>query len=195
MKKILEQRGFKNVVIWHRGVDLETFKPYSQTLNEPKPILLYVGRISTEKNIKSFIDLNIRGTKIIVGDGPERKKLEDQYPSIKFLGSKSGESLARAYSEGDVFVFPSKSDTYGLVLLEALACGVPVAAYPEPGPLDILANSDASKCVFVDEDLEVAVKRALLTKYKKECHELAKVFSWENCTNTFLKYLTESHKV
>lgn len=197
MKEILDEKNFKNVVVWHRGVDLETFKPYPKSLDSKRPIITYVGRVSVEKNIQAFIDLKTEGTKIIVGDGPICEQLQKENPDIKFFGVKKGEELAKLYSEGDVFVFPSKSDTYGLVLLESLACGVPFAAYPEPGPIDIAKNNPdlASKTCFIGENLQQNVNDALRLGSKSDAIELAKVFSWENCTNKFANYLTGANEI
>src|ERR1700747_869248 len=130
----LRERGLPNVVLWPRGVDTKLFHPRDVDLCLPKPVFLCVGRVAVEKNLDAFLSLDLPGTKVIVGDGPARGTLEKQYPAAKFLGPKTGEELVRHYAASDVFVFPSKTDTFGLVLLEALACGVPVAAYPVQGP-------------------------------------------------------------
>ncbi len=130
----LRGRGFANVVLWPRGVDAKLFHPKDVDLGLPRPVFLSVGRVAVEKNLEAFLELDLPGTKIVVGDGPARAELEHKYPDAVFLGSMHGERLADAYAAADVFVFPSKTDTFGLVLLEALASGVPVAALPVCGP-------------------------------------------------------------
>ena len=130
----LRGRGFRNVVLWPRGVDAELFHPRAVDLGLPRPVFLCVGRVAVEKNLEAFLDLDLPGTKLIVGDGPARAALERKYPQAVFLGARQGEALAQAYAAADVFVFPSKTDTFGLVLLEALASGLPVAAFPVTGP-------------------------------------------------------------
>jgi len=196
MKEILEEKKFKNVQVWHRGVDAESFVPYEKSLDFQRPVLVYVGRVSSEKNIEAFIDLKIEGTKIIVGDGPQRNKFQKENPNIKFFGTKKGKELAELYSQGDVFVFPSKSDTYGLVLLESLSCGVPFAAYKEPGPIDIAAANKelAEKACFMSDDLEEAVMNALRNGQSLSAMEIAKAFSWQNCTKIFIDNLMEWHE-
>jgi glycosyltransferase involved in cell wall biosynthesis len=191
MKEILGKKRFKNVVVWPRGVDLSVFKPYSKSSNLKRPIVAYVGRVSAEKNMMAFVDLKTEGTKIVIGDGPICSRLQKENSDIHFFGVKTGEELARLYSESDVFVFPSKSDTYGLVLLESLACGVPFAAYPEPGPIDIAKTSPelAKRSCFIGEDLQQCLDNAIKFGNSKDAIELAKIFSWENCTTTFTDYL------
>jgi glycosyltransferase involved in cell wall biosynthesis len=131
----LKSRGFKNPVLWARGVDTELFRPRDRDfLDVPRPVLLYTGRVAVEKNIEAFLRLKTPGTKVVVGDGPQREELERKYPAVRFVGYKHGEELARHMAAADVFVFPSLTDTFGLVMLEALACGVPVAAFPVQGP-------------------------------------------------------------
>ena len=133
MQRLLEARGFRNISRWTRGVDVEVFKPGDkQFLDWPRPIAIYVGRVAVEKNIEAFMRTAWSGTKVVVGDGPARAQLERAYPQVRFVGYKYGEELARHVAAADVFVFPSRTDTFGLVLLEAMACGVPVAAYPSP---------------------------------------------------------------
>jgi len=191
MKSILDKQGFKNVAVWSRGVDLDLFKPYPHSNTYRRPLLVYVGRVSSEKNIEDFLNIKIDGSKLVIGDGPQRSFLEKKYPEVSFLGMKTGEELARLYSEGDVFVFPSKSDTFGLVLLESLACGVPFASYLEPGPLDIIENAPdfAQTACFVGDNLEESVKLALEKGNKVSAVNIAKVLSWENCTKKFSDYL------
>ena len=138
----LRARGFRNVVLWSRGVDTALFHPRHVDLCLPEPVFLCVGRVAVEKNLEAFLDLDLPGTKLIVGDGPARVALERKYPDAVFLGARHGEELAQIYAGADVFVFPSKTDTFGLVLLEALASGLPVAAFPVTGPRDVIGTSD-----------------------------------------------------
>ena len=136
----LRMRGFRNVVLWSRGVDTSLFHPRSTDLCLPMPVFLCVGRVAVEKNLEAFLDLDLPGTKLIVGDGPARAALERKYPDAVFLGARHGEELAEIYAASDIFVFPSKTDTFGLVLLEALASGLPVAAFPVTGPRDVIGR-------------------------------------------------------
>ncbi len=178
----LAARGFQNAVTWTRGVDTKLFnRRRKKALELPGPVMVYVGRVSVEKNIEAFLDLNVPGSKLVVGDGPQLTKLKSKYPNVTFVGAKFGEELAAHYRSGDIFVFPSKTDTFGLVMLEAMACGLPVAAYPVTGPLDVLAGSKAGK---MDEDLSKAVKAALKAD-KKAARDHALKFSWEACAKIF----------
>jgi glycosyltransferase involved in cell wall biosynthesis len=180
----LKVKGFEKVRPWTRGVDSETFRPRKKRdLNFPKPIFLYVGRVAVEKNIEAFLSLDLPGTKVVVGDGPARKSLEEKFPKAKFLGEKTGEDLAKAYSSADVFVFPSLTDTFGIVILEALASGVPVAAYPVTGPLDVLKGTKAGA---LDKDLGKAAMKALKLK-RTDARELALKHSWASCAKIFLR--------
>ncbi|WP_316860071.1 glycosyltransferase family 1 protein [uncultured Cohaesibacter sp.] len=182
LKRDLEARGFSRLCYWGRGVDLGLFRPREKkVLDYPGPLLLYVGRVAVEKNIQAFLDLDVEGTKVVVGDGPQRGQLEKQYPDVKFLGLHEGEDLAEIYASCDVFVFPSKTDTFGIVLLEAMASGLPVAAYPVMGPLDVIGDSGAGA---LDEDLSVAVKKAL-TIDPQVSLDYSKQFSWEACSRQF----------
>jgi glycosyltransferase involved in cell wall biosynthesis len=180
----LKVRGITNTSEWTRGVDLRQFNHESKIdLKFKKPIYLYVGRVSVEKSIDDFLDLELDGTKLVVGDGPYRKKLEKKYKKNSvFVGAKFGKELASYYASSDVFVFPSKSDTFGMVMIEALACGIPVAAYPVPGPLDIFSNSDIN---VLDKNLEISISRALQID-SQECIDHAKKFTWENCAKQFM---------
>src|ERR1700676_5290094 len=137
----LRGRGFRNVVLWPRGVDTKLFHPRSVDLGLPRPVFLCVGRVAVEKNLEAFLDLDLPGSKLIVGDGPALNALTRKYPQATFLGARQGEALAQAYAAADVFVFPSKTDTFGLVLLEALASGLPVAAFPVTGPRDVIGSA------------------------------------------------------
>lgn len=155
----LRARGFKTVMRWSRGVDHEMFRPRTDSvLDLPRPIFLYVGRVAVEKNVEAFLALSLPGTKVVAGDGPARTMLEQRYPNAKFLGMQTGEDLARIYASADVFVFPSRTDTFGIVLLEALASGLPIAAYPVQGPNDVIGGSDVG---VLDEDLGFACRQAL----------------------------------
>jgi len=180
----LKSRRFKAPIRrWSRGVDLTVFRPQpKREAPFPAPILLYVGRVSAEKKVEEFLKLDTPGTKVVVGDGPARAQLEKQYPQAKFLGYKSGDELTNCYSMADLFVFPSKTDTFGLVVIEALACGVPVAAYPATGPVDIITHESLGAC---DDDLGAAVRKALATGDRELCIAESKKYTWENCTRQF----------
>ena len=178
----LKRRGFKNPVLWSRGVDTDLFRPRDKNLLEGKrPILLYVGRVAIEKNIEAFLKLDLPGTKYVLGDGPQRAELEQKYPQTRFVGSKLGEELARHIAAADVLVFPSLTDTFGLVMLEALACGVPVAAFPVQGPNDVI-RSDKIGCL--DADLRAAALGALELK-PEDCRAYALQYAWQNCVGQF----------
>jgi glycosyltransferase involved in cell wall biosynthesis len=186
LKRELESKGFRNARIWSRGVDTEQFRPIADArLPYEGPIWLNVGRIAVEKNIEAFLKLDLPGTKVLVGDGPARASLQRTYPAAKFLGPLVGEPLARAYAGSDVFVFPSRTDTFGLVILEALACGTPVAAYPVQGPQDVVGESEAAA---LDEDLAAACWRALLIP-REAARAFALAHSWRACTVQFLSNL------
>jgi glycosyltransferase involved in cell wall biosynthesis len=181
----LEYRGIRNVKPWTRGVDIDAFRPQPAVLDLPRPISMYVGRVAVEKNIGAFLALKLPGTKVVVGDGPQREELARIYPDAVFVGSKSGQDLARHYASADVFVFPSRTDTFGLVLIEAMACGVPVAAYPVPGPMDVIGDSGAG---VLDDDLARAVEGALaIDRDIPRNHALG--FTWERCAEVFLENL------
>ena len=155
----LTGRGFRNIMRWTRGVDTTLFRPrHERVLDAASPIFLYVGRVAVEKNLDAFLSLDLPGTKVVVGDGPARGELERRYPQARFLGALTGEDLARVYASADVFVFPSLTDTFGIVLLEALASGLPIAAFPVTGPLDVIG---ASGCGILDWDLRQAALEAL----------------------------------
>ena len=151
-------RGFRNVVLWPRGVDAGLFHPRAVDLGLPRPIFLSVGRVAVEKNLEAFLELDLPGTKVVVGDGPARAALQRKYPHAVFLGALHGEALAETYAAADVFVFPSRTDTFGLVLLEALASGVPVAAFPVTGPRDVIGTRQVG---VLSEDLRLACLAAL----------------------------------
>ncbi|MEK7323520.1 MAG: glycosyltransferase family 1 protein, partial [Pseudomonadota bacterium] len=182
----LLQRGFENVVIWSRGVDTDLFHPGDKFfLAGPRPIAMYMGRVAVEKNIEDFLDLQLPGSKYVVGDGPDLESLRRRYPNVHFTGFKHGAELAAHLAAADVFVFPSCTDTFGLVLLEAMACGVPVAAYPVTGPIDVVTPR-VTGCL--DEDLGRAVHGALQLDGAR-CRQYALKHSWSTATAQFLKHL------
>ncbi len=178
----LRGRGFTNPVIWPRGVDSELFRPQASILDLPGPIFMYVGRVAVEKNLEAFLSLDLPGTKVIVGDGPQKAELEEKFPDVVFTGTKIGEELAAHYASADVFVFPSRTDTLGLVVLEALAAGVPVAAYPVTGPKDIIGDAPVG---ILSEDLKGAALKALEIS-PEACRAHALRFSWRECAAIFL---------
>lgn len=178
----LEARGFTNIVPWTRGVDTELFRPREDArLDVAGPVFLFVGRLAVEKNIAAFLSLDLPGTKVVVGDGPARAELERIDPRAVFLGALTGEALARVYAAAHVFVFPSLTDTFGIVLLEALASGLPVAAYPVTGPLDVLGGTG---CAVLDADLGRAAREALSIP-RERCRELALRRSWSESGRQF----------
>jgi len=182
----LVRRGFRNIRRWSRGVDTELFRPRPKNfLDLPRPIFACVGRVAVEKNIEAFLALDLPGTKLVVGDGPALEALRRRFPDAVFAGARHGEELARHFAAADVFIFPSRSDTFGLVLLEALACGVPVAAYPVPGPLDVIGDSGAG---VLDHDLRKAALAAL-TIDPVLCREHALRFTWRASAQQFLDNL------
>lgn len=186
----LRDRGFANLVRWTRGVDVDLFRPGDKDFLEgARPIQLYVGRVSVEKNIEAFLSLPNPGTKIVVGGGPQLDALKARFPEVRFVGAKHGEDLARHYAAADVFVFPSRTDTFGLVMLEALACGVPVAAYPVTGPIDVL---DGSGVGILDDDLSRGVERAL-TIAAEDCRAFALNHAWPVSVRQFLGHLQPIH--
>jgi len=181
----LRTRGFRNVVLWSRGVDANLFRPREPTLDLPRPIFLSVGRVAREKNLEAFLDLELPGTKVVVGDGPALASLKRHYPNAEFLGSLFGQQLAETYASSDVFVFPSKTDTFGLVLLEALASGVPVAAFPVAGPRDVITDPTVG---VLSEDLREACLAALNLSHDK-CRAFAVGHSWESCARIFIDHV------
>lgn len=179
----LDGRGFRRLMRWTRGVDHDVFTPSARiSLDFPRPIFLYAGRLAVEKNIEAFLELDLPGTKLVAGDGPARPALEARFPDAHFLGYKTPSELAEIYAAADVFVFPSRTDTFGVVLLEALACGLPVAAYPVTGPLDVIGDSGAG---VLSEELRAAALAALdIPRERARAHALT--YSWENCARQFL---------
>jgi glycosyltransferase involved in cell wall biosynthesis len=189
LRKELAGRGFERLGIWSRGVDTELFRPRpKEFLDAPRPIFTFVGRVAVEKNIEAFLRLGLPGTKYVVGDGPDLESLRAKYPEVRFTGYKVGEELARHVAAADVFVFPSRTDTFGLVLIEALACGVPVAAYPVQGPIDIIENG-VTGCL--DEDLGAAARSALALDPER-CRAAALKYTWAECTQQFLGHLNSA---
>ncbi|CAM3825036.1 glycosyltransferase family 4 protein [Polynucleobacter antarcticus] len=186
VKNDLEAYGFTNVVLWSRGVDLSIFKVQeSKALNTAHPIFLYVGRVAIEKNINAFLEIDLPGSKWVVGDGPAMAGIKEKYPNIHYLGVLQQEELAKVYAAADVFVFPSKTDTFGLVLLEAMACGTPVAAYPVTGPIDVLGDSLAGA---MHHDLRTACMQALkIPREVARAH--AEKFSWRAASEQFAHHL------
>jgi glycosyltransferase involved in cell wall biosynthesis/diacylglycerol kinase len=185
VKKDLIKHKIGKPKIWSRGVDLDIFKPKKGRRKNKNPILLNVGRVAVEKNLEEFLKIDLPYEKWVVGDGPAFKELKKKYPKVIFHGAKSKEELEYYYNKADVFVFPSKTDTFGLVLLEAMACGLPVAAFPVSGPLDVIGNSNAG---ILNSNLKEACKKALLIP-RKVPREYAKKFSWESTSKTFESYL------
>jgi glycosyltransferase involved in cell wall biosynthesis len=179
----LRARGFNHLARWSPGVDTDTFRPQPRRpLTFPGPVFLFVGRIAVEKNLEAFLRLDLPGTKVVVGEGPQRAAIEPQYPDVHFLGLLTGQALVDAYASADVLVFPSLTDTFGMVILEALACGVPVAAFPVMGPYDILNNSG---CGCLDHDLRRAALGALDIPAAR-CRAYALEFSWQSSARQFL---------
>mgnify|MGYP003627517473 CR=1 FL=1 len=183
----LNERGITNTKRWTRGVDLDLFRPVQNTLFDhlEAPIYLFVGRVAVEKNIEAFLKLDLPGTKVVVGDGPQRRQLQAAFPDTVFAGEQHGEALAMHFSAADVFVFPSLTDTFGLVMLEAMACGLPVAAFPVPGPVDVVTDPKAG---VLDRDLAKAVYGALALS-GDDTRRHATGYSWENCARLFLSNL------
>ena len=186
LERDLDARGFRHLRRWTRGVDTSMFHPRDKSfLDLPRPIHLYVGRVAVEKNVEAFLKLDLPGSKLVVGSGPQLAELSRRYPKTRFAGPREGEDLARHYAAADVFVFPSRTDTFGLVLLEALASGLPVAAYPVAGPLDVINGASVG---FLDEDLAGAARRALAVS-PELCRDYALQFSWRRSAEQFLANL------
>jgi glycosyltransferase involved in cell wall biosynthesis len=186
----MEGHGFRNLKIWSRGVDVEQFRPIADaTLPFLRPIWLSVGRVAVEKNLEAFLALDLPGTKVVVGDGPQMAELKARYPRTVFTGSQFGEDLATAYASADAFVFPSLTDTFGLVILEAMAAGTPVAAFPAPGPIDIIPGSGAGVlAASTSSGLQEACLEAL-TLDRKAVRAFAEQFSWRASAEEFVRNL------
>jgi glycosyltransferase involved in cell wall biosynthesis len=186
-RKILQDRGFKNISLWTRGVDTDVFRPKNKDhLRYSRPIWIYVGRVAVEKNIEAFLSLDLPGTKVVIGDGPATDTLLKKYSDVKFEGYKFGEQLASHIASGDVFVFPSLTDTFGVVMLEAMACGLPVAAFPVTGPRDVVRNGTTG---ILNEDLKTAALEALQLN-PQDCINQALEYTWEQATLQFINNLT-----
>ncbi len=186
LERELSRLGIRNLLRWSRGIDQTIFRPMERQekpFGLPRPIFITVGRVAVEKNLPAFLDLELPGSKVVVGDGPARAELEKRYPDVLFTGMKTGADLAEAYAQADVFVFPSKTDTFGNTILEALASGVPVAAYPVMGPVDIL--EEGSGAGAMSEDLRDACLAALRCS-RDNARALARKFTWEAATRQFL---------
>jgi len=188
----LAARGFSNCVIWPRGVNLERFSPEGEIVERgKKPVFMYIGRVAVEKNIRAFLDLELPGEKWVVGGGPDLERLKRQYPNVHFTGPQAHADLPRYYRAADVFVFPSRTDTFGLVLLEALASGVPVAAFPVAGPVDIIGSTGPGA---LDNDLRSAALKALeVPREAARAHALQ--YSWSQVARLFLSYLAPIARV
>ncbi|GJE25748.1 glycosyltransferase family 4 protein [Methylobacterium organophilum] len=191
LERELRGRGFVNLMRWTRGVDTELFRPHeSHALDGlPRPLFLFVGRLAVEKNIEAFLALDLPGTKVVVGEGPDRARLEALGSGARFLGALTGQALADVYAAADVFVFPSLTDTFGIVLLEALASGLPVAAYPVTGPLDVIGEGGAG---VLDHDLRAAALGALQVP-RARCREEALHYSWAESARQFFSNIASAH--
>jgi glycosyltransferase involved in cell wall biosynthesis len=187
LRQELSAKGFRKLGTWTRGVDTDLFRPDDPAkLDLPRPIFMTVGRVAVEKNLEAFLALDLPGTKVVIGEGPQRAELERRYPKARFLGEKTGRELSAHFAAADVFVFPSLTDTFGVVQLEALACGTPVAAFPVTGPLDVIADHPVGA---LDADLRSACIRALGMS-RETCRSFALERSWENSARQFISNLT-----
>jgi glycosyltransferase involved in cell wall biosynthesis len=186
LEEQLSRRGFRKLHLWRRGVDLRRFRPQGEIHPEiaglPRPVMAYMGRLAVEKNLDAFLKLDVPGTKLLIGDGPARAALAERHPGVFFAGYRYGDELARMLGSADVFVFPSLTDTFGLAMIEALACGVPVAAFPVPGPLDVIEQGVTG---VLHENLGVAIRSALHLD-RRVCAERARAFTWDAATQQFL---------
>jgi glycosyltransferase involved in cell wall biosynthesis len=183
----LTRWGFRNLARWGRGVDTDLFRPKERRSHRIRPQAVYVGRVACEKNIEAFLNLDRPIDKIVVGEGPQRAELQRRYPQVPFLGAKHGVELVQAYADADVLVFPSQTDTFGIVMLEALACGTPVAAFPVTGPIDVIGGINSVGAL--NHDLARAVDHCLQNTDRRACREYALEHSWEKCTRQFLNHL------
>jgi glycosyltransferase involved in cell wall biosynthesis len=186
IRRELAENGFERLALWTRGVDITLFRPGpTPAVNLPGPVFLCVSRVAAEKNLRGFLDLDLPGSKLVVGDGHLLPEMKRRYPNVHFAGRQQGEALVRHYASADVFVLPSRTETFGLVMLEALACGVPVAALPVPGPLDVIGNSGAGA---LDWDLRAAAMAALQIP-RERCRSHAERFSWQTSIEQFLSHV------
>jgi glycosyltransferase involved in cell wall biosynthesis len=185
LMKELSGRGFANLGMWTRGVDVDLFRPdRAIDLDFPRPIFMSVGRVAVEKNLPAFLALDLPGTKVVIGAGPQEGELKRRFPGTKFLGQLDNGILAAHLAAADVFVFPSLTDTFGIVQLEALASGVPIAAFPVTGPRDVIGNNPIG---VLDEDLHSACMQALWIS-RESCREFALRYSWENSARQFIAH-------
>ncbi|MDP3551541.1 MAG: glycosyltransferase family 1 protein [Novosphingobium sp.] len=198
----LAVQGIHHTRLWTRGIDRQLFRPGHEPLaalaDLPRPIMLNVGRVAIEKNLTAFLDADVAGTKVVVGNGPDMARLKVAYPDAVFLGALHGEDLASAYASADVFVFPSKTDTFGLVMIEALACGLPVAGFPVPGPLDVIgtrgygpADDLPMQIGALDNDLALAINKALRCDRIGAAVQGAR-YNWDRATDEFLAAVSEA---
>ncbi len=188
ISNLLESKGFKNVKTWTRGVDHGTFKIMPRDyFSLPRPLMVVSGRVIIDKNIEAFLRLDLPGTKIVIGDGPDRKMMEEKFPNAVFTGFLREQTYAHALSSADCFVFPSLTDTFGLVMVEAMACGTPVAAYNVSSPIDVVKHGETG---FMDEDLSVAIAESLKLDRKK-VQTGSKQFTWENTAGMFESWLVK----
>ena len=185
LERELSERGFRNLVSWTRGVDTALFRPRPQRRFGAAPVFLYAGRVAVEKNIEAFLKLDLPGQKVVVGDGPSLQHLAARYPAVVFTGALMGEALAESYASADVFVFPSRTDTFGMVVLEAMASGVPVAAFPVTGPKDLVTEGVSG---FLSHDLRSAALQALALD-RRLVREAAIGYSWQAAARLFLSHL------
>lgn len=196
LERELAARGFRGLMRWTRGVDTDLFRPAepgapppAALAGLPRPVFLFVGRVAVEKNVAAFLGLDLPGTKVVVGDGPDRARLEAAHPQARFLGTRTGAALAALYAGSDAFVFPSRTDTFGIVLLEALACGLPVAAYPVTGPLDVIAGTSTG---ILDRDLRAACLAALHVP-RARCRAEALRRTWAESARQFFGNIASAH--
>jgi glycosyltransferase involved in cell wall biosynthesis len=190
IRRELAENGFERLALWTRGVDITLFQPgRPPAVDLPRPVFLCVSRIAAEKNLPVFLDLDLPGSKLVVGDGHLLPEMKRRYPNVHFAGRQQGEALVRHYASADVFVLPSRTETFGLVMLEALACGVPVAALPVPGPLDVIGNSAAGA---LEWDLRAAAMAALEIP-RELCRSHAERFSWRTSIEQFLSHVVPVH--
>ncbi|MCJ2108270.1 glycosyltransferase family 1 protein [Methylobacterium sp. E-041] len=196
LERELAGRGFRNLMRWTRGVDTDLFRPADPSAEVPpalaglpRPIFLFVGRVAVEKNVAAFLCLDLPGSKVVIGDGPDRARLAAAHPQARFLGTRTGAELSALYAASDVFVFPSLTDTFGIVLLEAMACGLPVAAYPVTGPLDVVAGTGAG---LLDADLRAACLAALAVP-RGQCRAEALRRTWAESARQFFGNIESAH--